>query len=63
MIQERVKAGLSRARQEGKTLGRPRVSEVTEANIHKLREQGMGMLRIAKELNVGVSVVQRVVKE
>ena len=62
MIQERVKAGLARARKEGKTLGRPRVSETTEADIHKLREQGMGILRIARELGVGTSVVQRVVK-
>jgi DNA invertase Pin-like site-specific DNA recombinase len=63
MIQERVKAGLARARKEGKTLGRPKVSEATEADIHSLREQGMGMLAIARELGVGTSVVQRVVKE
>ena len=63
MIQERVKAGLARARKEGKVLGRPRVSEATEADIHNLREQGMGILKIAGELGVGTSVVQRVVKE
>jgi DNA invertase Pin-like site-specific DNA recombinase len=61
MIQERVKAGLARARREGKTLGRPKTSEATEANIRKLRATGMGMLAIAKELGVGTSVVQRVV--
>ena len=63
MIQERVKAGLARARKEGKVLGRPKVSEVTEADIHKLREQGMGILKIAKVLGIGTSVVQRVVNE
>ena len=62
MIQDRVKAGLARARKEGKTLGRPRVSEATEAGIHKLRDQGMGILKIARQLGVGTSVVQRVVK-
>jgi DNA invertase Pin-like site-specific DNA recombinase len=63
MIQDRVKAGLARARKEGKTLGRPKVSEVTENDIHKLREKGMGILKIARELGVGTSVVQRVVKD
>ena len=63
MIQERVKAGLARARKEGKVLGRPKVSETTEADIHKLRAEGRGMLAIAKELGIGTSVVQRVVQE
>ena len=62
MIQERVKAGLARARKQGKVLGRPKVSESTEADIRKLRATGMGMLAIAKELGIGTSVVQRVVK-
>ena len=62
MIQERVKAGLARARKQGKVLGRPKVSESTEADIRKLRATGMGMLAIAKELGIGTSVVQGVVK-
>lgn len=62
MIQERVKAGLARARKQGKVLGRPKVSESTEADIRKLRATGMGMLAIAKEMGIGTSVVQRVVK-
>jgi len=61
MIQERVKAGLQRARRQGKTLGRPRVSRSTEEAIRKARETGKGMLKIAREVGVGVSVVQRVV--
>jgi DNA invertase Pin-like site-specific DNA recombinase len=62
MIRERVMAGLARARKEGKVLGRPKSSEATEAAILKLRGEGKGMLSIAKELGVGTSVVQRVVK-
>lgn len=62
MIQERVKAGLARARKEGKVLGRPKSSEATEEDIRKLRAKGMGMLAIARELGVGTSVVQRVLK-
>lgn len=63
MIQERVKAGLSRARAQGKTLGRPRVSQEVEQRILAARAKGMGIQRIAKSEGVGVSVVQRVLKE
>ncbi|MDZ7753840.1 MAG: recombinase family protein [Gammaproteobacteria bacterium] len=61
MIQERVKAGLERARSQGKRLGRPQVQPQVEAAIRAARAEGKGMLRIARELGVGVSVVQRVV--
>ena len=60
MIQERVKAGLARARKEGKRLGRPPVSAEIEDKIRDARKAGQGMLKIAKTLGVGVSTVQRV---
>jgi DNA invertase Pin-like site-specific DNA recombinase len=60
MIQERVKAGLARARREGKVLGRPKVSAEIEGKIRAARRQGHGMLKISKILGVGVSTVQRV---
>jgi DNA invertase Pin-like site-specific DNA recombinase len=60
MIVERVNAGLARARAQGKTLGRPRVSARTEAQIRRLRAKGMGMGRIARQLGCGVSTVQRI---
>jgi len=41
-------------------LGRPKADAAVEARIRELRASGMGMLRIAKELGVGTSVVQRV---
>jgi DNA invertase Pin-like site-specific DNA recombinase len=62
MIQERVKSGLKRAKEDGKTLGRPRAGADVEGRIHALRAEGMGMNKIAKELGCGVSVVQRVLK-
>jgi DNA invertase Pin-like site-specific DNA recombinase len=61
MIQERVKAGLARARKDGKKLGRPRVSADIEAKIRAARGRGLGILKIARTLGVGVSTVQRVV--
>lgn len=61
IIRERIKSGLARARAEGKVFGRPRVSEKVEAAIRAARRKGRGIRRIARELGVGVSTVQRVV--
>ena len=63
MISERVKAGLARTKAKGTKLGRPKVSAKREAKIMKLRSQGMGILRIGKELGVGTSTVQRVISQ
>jgi DNA invertase Pin-like site-specific DNA recombinase len=61
MIQERVKAGLQRAKAQGKTLGRPSAPLKTVERIQALRADGMGILKIAKQLGIGTSVVQRIV--
>lgn len=63
MIVERVNAGLSRARAQGKQLGRRKTAQDIEDQIRTLRASGMGILKIAKQLGIGTSVVQRVVKE
>ena len=61
IVVERVRAGLARARSQGKRLGRPPVSGHLERRIRTLRGQGFGKLRIAKALHCGVSTVARVV--
>ncbi len=61
MIQERVKAGLARARAQGKRLGRPRVSDDIEQAVRFQRRKGHGMFKIAKALRIGVGTVQRIV--
>jgi DNA invertase Pin-like site-specific DNA recombinase len=61
MIRERVNAGLARAKAKGVKLGRRPVSAKIEARIRELRDGGMGILKIARHLNIGTSVVQRVV--
>ncbi len=63
MIRERVMAGLARARKQGKRLGRPRVSAKTERAILKARKGNVGFNRIARDLGVGSSTVQRVLRE
>ena len=60
MIRSRVNAGLDRARAKGKRLGRPRVAGQTEQAIRDHLATGMGMLKVAKSLGVGVGTVQRV---
>jgi DNA invertase Pin-like site-specific DNA recombinase len=62
MIQERVKAGLARAKAQGTRLGRPSVGADVEARIRELKANGVGILKIAKTLGIGVSAVQRVTK-
>jgi DNA invertase Pin-like site-specific DNA recombinase len=61
IISERIKSGLARVKAEGKPLGRPRVSAEIEARIRTKRRGGQSIRRIASDLNVGLSVVQRVI--
>jgi DNA invertase Pin-like site-specific DNA recombinase len=64
MIRERVKAGLERARAQGKTLGRPTISTATETAIRKALKNGdTGIRTIATTLGVGTGTVQRIKAE
>ncbi len=63
MIQERVKAGLNRAKAQGKTLGRPKVTGKVEKAVLAAREKGTGKRKIAKQLGIGVSTVNRIISE
>jgi DNA invertase Pin-like site-specific DNA recombinase len=60
MIVERVKAGLARAKAMGTKIGRPKVSPEVEQRIRDLYAAGMGRVKIAKTLGVGVSLTSRV---
>jgi DNA invertase Pin-like site-specific DNA recombinase len=63
MLIDRVRAGLARARQEGKILGRPTILDATiKAKIHSRLDKGDGMVKIGRELGVGTSTVQRIAK-
>jgi len=59
IIAERVKAGLRRARENGKKLGRPRASVDTE-KIHLLRSKGLSLRAIAKVTGVSRTTVSDV---
>ena len=60
MIVERVKSGLSRARAQGRRLGRPNVGADKEAAVRRALATGAGIHKAAKAAGVGVSVVQRI---
>jgi DNA invertase Pin-like site-specific DNA recombinase len=63
IIQERVRAGLKRAKQEGKRLGRPRIAPELEARIlAALTAPGRteGVRKIAKRFGIDPSTVQRI---
>jgi DNA invertase Pin-like site-specific DNA recombinase len=60
IIQERVCAGLAKARARGKRLGRPKVPPSVEHSIRAARAAGKGQLAISRELRVGVGTVRRV---
>jgi DNA invertase Pin-like site-specific DNA recombinase len=60
MIVGRVNAGLARARAQGKTLGRPKVDASVEKAVKALRAKGNGIRKVAAELGIGVSTVQRI---
>jgi DNA invertase Pin-like site-specific DNA recombinase len=59
MIQERVRAGLARARAAGRRLGRPRV-QADEEGIRKAVADGLSIRRTAKRFGVSPAKVQRV---
>ena len=61
MVQERVKAGLERARAKGKRLGRPPVPPIQIEKIRKLRAEGMTLTAIAKKTGVSVGKVHQAV--
>ncbi len=61
IIAERVKAGLRRARENGKKLGRPR-AEVSKGEIYRLHSHGLSLRKIATQLNISKSTVAKYLK-
>src|ERR1700733_306853 len=64
MIRARVRAGLSRVREQGiKRLGRPQVGRAMEEAIRRQLGAGHGILKVAKLAGCGSGTVQRVKRE
>ena len=59
-LSERTRAGLERARRQGKSLGRPRV-EVDAGTIRELRERGLSWDAVSKQTKIPRSTCQRAI--
>jgi DNA invertase Pin-like site-specific DNA recombinase len=61
LIRERVLAGQQRAKANGVKLGRPsKMNDGMRSAVKLLREKGMGIKQIARELQIGVGTVYSV---
>src|SRR5450755_1316781 len=60
ILQERTKAGLAHARQNGKRLGRPATAAIHAAEIRKLHRAGLSKSEIARRVQVGRTSVRRI---
>ena len=60
ILQERTKAGLAHARQNGKQLGRPMTVGLQAAEIRKLHCAGVAKAEIARRLEIGRTSVRRI---
>jgi DNA invertase Pin-like site-specific DNA recombinase len=60
MIRERTRAGLARARAQGKRLGRPPVKQGVTAAVRRSLDAGVSVRKTAALDHVGISTVQRI---
>jgi len=60
ILQERTRAGLAHARQNGKRLGRPATAAAHTAEIRKLHRAGISKAEIARRLSIGRTSVRRI---
>lgn len=60
LIQERVRAGLRRAKAQGKRIGRRKVRD--DDQIRRLREDGLSIRAISKRVGLSTTAVQRALK-
>jgi DNA invertase Pin-like site-specific DNA recombinase len=60
VIRQRVHAGLKRAVEAGKQLGRPKIDPALERRIKSQLRAGKGILKAAAECGVGSGTVQRI---
>ena len=56
-IADNVRAGMARAKAQGKRISRPPIPEATKRKITELRKAGKSIRIIATELGVGIGTV------
>lgn len=60
---DRVKAGIGRAKSQGKHCGRPRLDPAKIESIRHLLGSGLSMGKVAKAVGVGVGTVHRIAQD
>jgi DNA invertase Pin-like site-specific DNA recombinase len=58
LIVQRTKAGIERARKQGKRIGRPKLSHEIMQQVRVRLYAGQGVLKTARELGIGTATVQ-----
>src|ERR1700741_4959189 len=62
VLQERTRAGLAHARQNGKRLGRPATAAVHAAEVRNLHRAGISKSEIARRVEIGRTSVRRILE-
>jgi DNA invertase Pin-like site-specific DNA recombinase len=60
---EQTKVGMQRARERGRPIGRARIPAAKEAAIRAALAEGVGMIRVARQVRVAPATVHRVAHE
>jgi putative DNA-invertase from lambdoid prophage Rac len=63
ILQERTRAGLAHARENGQRLGRPITAGLQADEIRKLDRAGVSKSEIARRLRIGRTSVRRIIGE
>jgi DNA invertase Pin-like site-specific DNA recombinase len=62
ILRERVRAGIARAREEGRPHGRPRTAALKTDEVRRLEAEGRSHSEIARRLGIGRTSVRRILK-
>ena len=60
VLQERTRAGLAHARENGKRLGRPMTAAIHAAEVRQLHRAGISKSEIARRVRIGRTSVCRI---
>ena len=63
IILDRVRAGLRRAKENGKRLGRPKKLNLNLKELQKLRDQGLSFSRIARQVGTCPATIYQVLRK
>jgi len=62
IIIERVRAGLRRAKENGKRLGRPKRLDLNVAELQKMRDQGLSFKKIGDRVNACPATIYQILR-